>query len=280
MASSAYDTYGAISVKNVKLDESGLKMFNANDDTKFCELKASAPSGQHVLTLPNETGTVLSSVSSVAGAKVNITGETAVDALNNSDQFLLYDASATANKKVTAQDLATFCAGGGVPAGTAGELLIYDSGNAAASTALSGDVTVNASGVTAIGNAKVTNEMLAGSIAYGKLSLNNAIVSGDLAGSVAYNKLSLNNSITNADLAGSIENGKILALTGVTAGTAAASRALVLGAQSEVTGIDTVGVSVVNFGNDQWRMKVDGGNLIMQFKNGPTWETKHTFASN
>ena len=280
MASSAYDTYGSVSVKNVKLDESGLKLFNANDDTKFCEVKASAPTGQHVLTLPNETGTLLSSVSSVAGAKVNITAETAVDALNNSDVFLLYDDSATANKKVTAQALASFCGGSGVPAGTAGELLIYDAGNAAASTALSGDITVNASGVTAIGANKVTNSMLAGSIEYNKLSLNNAVTNNDLAGSIAYNKLSLNNAVTNADLAGSIENGKISSLAGVTAGTAAASRALVLNAQSEVTGIDTVGVNVVNFGGDQWRIKLDAGSIVMQFKNGPTWETKHTFASN
>ena len=280
MASSAYDTYGTVSVKNMKLDESGLKMFNANDDTKFCEVKANAPSGQHVLTLPNETGTLLSSVSSVAGAKVNINGETAVDALNNSDVFLLYDDSATANKKVTAQALATFCGGSGVPAGTAGEVLIYDAGNAAASTALSGDVTVNASGVVAIGANKVTNSMLAGSIEYNKLSLNNAIVNNDLAGSIAYNKLSLNNAVTNADLAGSIENGKISSLAGVTAGTAAASRAVVVDANKDVTGLENVGLAVLNFGGDQWRIKLDAGSIVMQFKNGPTWETKHTFASN
>ena len=281
MASSAYDTYGSLSIKQLKLDEAGgVKMFNSSDDTKFCSVVANAPSGQHVLTLPNETGTVLSSASSVAGSKVNINGETAVDALNNSDVFLLYDDSATANKKVTAQALASFCGGSGVPAGTAGEVLIYDAGNAAASTALSGDVTVNASGVVAIGANKVTNSMLAGSIEYNKLSLNNAVTNNDLAGSIAYNKLSLNNAVTNADLAGSIENSKILALSGVSPGTAQASRALVVGAQTEITGISAVGLDVVNFGGDQWRIKLDAGSIVMQFKNGPTWETKHTFASN
>lgn len=279
MASSLYDTYGKVSVKNVFMDESGFKLFNANDDTKFCEVKANAPSGQHTHTLPNTTGALLNDQSSLSAAKVDINAATSVDALANEDSFLLYDNSATANRKVALSALASFVGGSGVPAGTAGELLIYDAGNAAASTALSGDVTVNASGVAAIGANKVTNSMLAGSIEYNKLSLNNAVTSNDLAGSIAYNKLSLNNSVTNADLAGSIENSKVSALAGVSAGTASASRALVLNAQSEITGIDTVGLNVVNFGGDQWRIKLDAGNIVMQFKDGPTWVTKHIFSS-
>lgn len=59
----------------------------------------------------------------------------------------------------------------------------------------------------------VTNAMLAGSIAYSKLSLTGAVLNADLAGSIAYSKLSLTGAILNADLAGSIAYGK-LSLTG------------------------------------------------------------------
>jgi hypothetical protein len=107
----------------------------------------------------------------------------------------------------------------------AGSVLLGNSGNVATVTALSGDVTVDSSGVTAIGSAKVTNAMLAGSIAYSKLSLTGAILNADLAGSITYAKLSLSagdipyskltltGAVTNADLAGSIAYSK-LSLTG------------------------------------------------------------------
>jgi hypothetical protein len=51
---------------------------------------------------------------------------------------------------------------------------------------LTGDVTGSGTGsfATAIGNAKVTNAMLAGSIAYSKLNLTGAILNADLAGSI------------------------------------------------------------------------------------------------
>lgn len=84
-----------------------------------------------------------------------------------------------------------------------------------ATITLSGDV--SGSGTTAItttiGAGKVTNAMLAGSIAYSKLSLTGSILNADLAGSIAYSKLALTGSILNADLAGSIAYSK-LSLTG------------------------------------------------------------------
>lgn len=83
---------------------------------------------------------------------------------------------------------------------TAGNVVLGNASNVATSTALTGDVTVTSGGVTAIGASKVTNAMLAGSIAYSKLSLTGAILNADLAGSIAYSKLSLTNSIVAGDL--------------------------------------------------------------------------------
>ena len=169
--SSDYDTYGVIKVKSVYADEAGFRLFNSSDNTKYCELKANAPSGQHVLTLANETGTLLTSASTLDGAKLDINGETVVDAINNSDEFLLFDASASANKKVSAEALAVFCgASGGLPVGTTGQLVVYDAVGDAQAVSMSSGATLNATGQLTVADNSITNAMLQGSIAYGKLS--------------------------------------------------------------------------------------------------------------
>lgn len=96
---------------------------------------------------------------------------------------------------------------------TSAHILVGNVSNVAADVAVSGDITIDNTGAVSIGASKVTNTMLAGSIAYSKLSLTGAILNADLAGSIAYSKLSLTGAILNADLAGSIAYGK-LSLTG------------------------------------------------------------------
>lgn len=73
---------------------------------------------------------------------------------------------------------------------SSGQILIGNAGGTGyAPVGVSGDVTISNAGVTAIGALKVTNAMLAGSIAYSKLSLTGAILNADLAGSIAASKL-------------------------------------------------------------------------------------------
>jgi|GEM_PF-2886321 len=74
-------------------------------------------------------------------------------------------------------------------------------------------------GTFGIANTSITNAMLAGSIAYSKLSLTGAILNADLAGSIAYSKLSLTGAILNADLAGSIAASKLVGSDIATVGT-------------------------------------------------------------
>jgi hypothetical protein len=80
-----------------------------------------------------------------------------------------------------------------------------------------GDVTTSGATST-IGASKVTNGMLAGSIAYSKLSLTGAILNADLAGSIAYSKLNLTGAILNADLAGSIAYSKLSLTNSIVSG--------------------------------------------------------------
>jgi hypothetical protein len=79
---------------------------------------------------------------------------------------------------------------------------------------------ISVSGLTiSVATGGVTNAMLAGSIAYSKLSLTGAILNTDLAGSIAYSKLSLTGAILNADLAGSITATKLVGTDIATVGT-------------------------------------------------------------
>jgi len=81
------------------------------------------------------------SLNSVTDTLVNINGGTALTALADADLFLVYDASATANRKITAEDVADY-----VYAAVSGDVLIAEDGTAtiqANSVALGTDTTGN-----------------------------------------------------------------------------------------------------------------------------------------
>lgn len=70
---------------------------------------------------------------------------------------------------------------------TSGSVLMGNGSNVPTATALSGDVTVDSSGVTAIGAGKVTNGMLAGSIARSKVASGtaNQVIVNDVSGNLS-----------------------------------------------------------------------------------------------
>ena len=85
------------------------------------------------------TGNVV--INSVQGTKVDVTGTTAVTTLANDDEFLVYDASATANKKITAENIGDY-----IYAAVSGDITIAEDGTAtiaADSVALGTDTTGN-----------------------------------------------------------------------------------------------------------------------------------------
>jgi len=85
------------------------------------------------------TGNVV--INSVQGTKVDVNGTTAVTTLANDDEFLVYDASATANKKITAENIGDY-----IYAAVSGDITIAEDGTAtisADSVALGTDTTGN-----------------------------------------------------------------------------------------------------------------------------------------
>lgn len=110
--------------------------------------------------------------------------------------------------------------------GTAGYVLLANGSGVPTYTNLSGDVTINSSGVTTIGastigSSEITNDQIvnadinsSAAIAYSKLNLTGSIVSADItdgvivnadinsSAAIAYSKLNLTGSIVNADING------------------------------------------------------------------------------
>ena len=134
---------------------------------------------------------------------------------------------------------------------TSGYLLIADGTNYNP-TAVTGDVTINGSGATTIGNTKVTNAMLAGSIANAKLtnsSINVTDGSNDtdisLGGTLTFS--GTNNEVEVAESGGTVTVGLPSTVSGLTTvsagtitGTSGVGGTLTTAAQANITSVGTL----------------------------------------
>lgn len=157
--------------------------------------------------------------------------------------------------------------GSGVPDGdTAADVLVW-SGSAWVQKAISGDATISSEGALTIAANSIENAMLQDNC------VNTAKIG---AGQVTAAKIA-NDSITNSKIAS--DSVRALEL-GVTEGSVTASRALVVDANSDISGINEAEMTILNFGTD-WRVQVSGGNLVFQYSAdaGSTWTTKQTFSN-
>ena len=105
---------------------------------------------------------MLTSLSSITATQLNINGATAETSLADTDEFLLYDASATANRKVTGANLKTYVGGSGLPSGTEAQVIVYNASNEGAAVALSGDATIVANGTLTIANNAISSAKIGG----------------------------------------------------------------------------------------------------------------------
>ena len=280
------------------------------DNTSSTTIRATDGTGDKVLTIPalSSNANMLTSESSVSGDKVNINGATAEASLADADEFLFYDATASANKKVTGANLKTYVsAGSGVPSGTNGQVIVYNGSNQAASVAMSGDCSIVANGTISVGSNKITTAMLqddcvnaaklsanavvnasvdaSAAIAYSKLNLSNSIVAGDLATDCVETAKIQNNAVNASKIgANQVTDVKIASLQGVTAGTVAASKLCLVDANKDLSGFrnltstgDAQSASVL-VGTSEWKIINQGQNLLFQKWNGgsSSWVTKFT----
>lgn len=130
--------------------------------TSLWSTYSSASSAKDITFAVGATETVRLRISSAGVVTISnlSTGLVHADSSGVLTSSTLVNADVSASAAIDFSKLATL---------TAGNVLLGNGSNVATSTALSGDITVNSSGVTAIGSSKVTNTMLAGSIAASKL---------------------------------------------------------------------------------------------------------------
>ena len=302
----ALDNYGELTALKYKCK---LDLKFQTDDSSSTTLRATDGTGDKVLTIPalSSNANMLTSESSVAGDKVNINGSTAEASLADADEFLFYDATASANKKVTGANLKTYVSSGsGVPSGSNNQIITY-SNTTAQAVAMSGDITIQANGTTAVGASKISTAMLqdnsvsavkiassaiindkvsaSANIAYSKLNLSNSIVAGDLSsGSVVAAALGTDAVTTVKVQANAITDAKISSLQGVTAGTVAASKLVLVDANKDASGFRNVTatgsgqVADLLVGTSEWKIVNSGQNLLFQKWNGgsSSWVTKFT----
>ena len=262
------DTYGALYIK-AKASSNSI-YFKSDDETEF-DLTESASAGtlagmtDTAITSPSDaalllydTGTSTWRDADMSGvATVNdtgamtlstaaITGQTAEATPSGANDFvLMYDASATALKKVTVSNLLQ----GGVSSDSlsaltdttiasvaSAQVLIYDGTDSWDNKTIGGDITINASGVAAIGADKVTGTMIhANAVDDSSLEQNGTTFRVKASG------------VTNAMLAGSIAMSKtaLVAGTGITLSTNTLN---VDAAQTQITSVGALNAGSITSG--------------------------------
>ena len=286
--SSDYPDYGAVLAKNVKLDQTGLIFHDSSDDSKTVTLKLASGSlsaGNVDLTLPL-TATALG-----GGGTTIPDGDSAGDALLWSGSAWVQkavsgDATIDSNGALTIANNAI--ESGMIATGAVSEAkLATDS--VSSDKIASGAVVEAKLGAGSVVEAKLgagsvsSDKIASGAVAEAKLA-NDAVSSDKIAsGAVVEAKIASNavstakiadDAITNAKLATNCVNADSCGIT--TSGVAEASKACVLDAQKDLTGLREFGCAEVQV-NTKWKMKQEGNNLIFQYWTGSAWVTKQTF---
>jgi len=186
--SSSYDDYSRIHCKSILLSEAGVKFHLDTDDTKTITLKGTPSAvGNIDLQLPVGAGTLMRTSDDLDSRNL-VHGNLLASVIPvDDDAWLIYDASdSNEPKRVLGSSLKTYVGSVALPSATEAQMLVANSSGVYASVSMSGDATVNASGVLTLANDSVgTVQVEAGAITAGKLNINGAtllsgaVVAGD-----------------------------------------------------------------------------------------------------
>ena len=183
---SDYDTYSRIHCRSVYTSEDGLRLANNDDVSKTITLKVTPSQAGNVdINLPTSAGTLMRTSDDLDSRNLVhgnlLASVTPVD----DDAWLIYDASdSNEPKRVLGSSLKTYI-GAGLPTGnTPANVLVADGSGVFQSVALSGDATVNASGVLSLASDSVGSAQIeANAVTAGKLNINGAtLLSGHVIG--------------------------------------------------------------------------------------------------
>ena len=255
MASSDFDTYSNLHAKSVFLSESALKIHNDTDDSKTVTLKCTPSANGNVdLQLPVAAGTLMSSGDDLDSRNL-AHGENLVAVTpDDLDGFLVYDDSDSNNpKRVTGAALKTYVGSASLAPGD-----IDNSNLFAADVVNSAALAANA-----VAEAKIAD----GAVASAKLAVD-AVVEAKIA----------NNAVTDAKIQSAPS----------TAGTAEASKFVLLSAGKHCTGLGDLSMDhcKVSTGHNyylgessvdgSWRFGISGsGDIVFEKREAGVWNSKH-----
>jgi hypothetical protein len=187
LANAALPKSGGIITGNLEIGSTGSFTFEGSSADGFeTTLAVVNPTADRTITLPDVTGTVVTT-----GDTGTVTGT-----MIASDTIVNADVSTSA--AIAFSKLASM---------TSARILLGNSSNVATVTAVTGDITISNAGVTAIAAGVIVNADINASaaIAYSKLALSSGIVNTDVSASAAivYSKLALSSGIVNTDISAS-----------------------------------------------------------------------------
>lgn len=212
-------------------------------------------------------------INSAAASKLNITGAAALVSLADADEFVVFDASASANKKITAEDVADY-----VFSGFSGDITVSEAGVvtiAADSVALGTDTTGNyVAGITNgayLTGANGGSEGAALTLAVDATSANTAskVVARDASGNFAAGMITadLTGDVTgNADTASAWAAARTITLAGDLTGSVSVDGSqnvtltATVAADSVALGTDTTGNYVTSITNGSYLTGANGGS--------------------
>ena len=183
---SDYDTYSRIHAKSMMLSEDGVRWHLDTDSAKTVTLKCTpSASGNIDVQLPTTAGTLMLTSADLDSRNLAhgnlLTSVAPVD----DDAFLVYDASDSNDpKRVLGSSLKAYIGSVGLPGATEAQMLVANSSGVYSSVSLSGDATVNASGVLSLASDSVGSAQIeANAVTAGKLNINGAtLLSGHVIG--------------------------------------------------------------------------------------------------
>jgi hypothetical protein len=299
---SSYSTQGVLSVKKVQLQEE-VSFFGDASDSFSVNLKIPAnPSADYDVTLPSDEGTLLNDASDLDARNFSNLQNLVAVIPQDDDGFLLCDHSDSSKpKRVVGSALKTYVGATSLPSATEAQTLIANASGVYQSQTLSGDLTVNASGVVTLANNSVGSDQIeAGAVTASKVNINGATaLSGIVLGNdelMMYDTSTTSNvkvpfSLVASYVSAHLTNGSVdnvdLANGFTTVGTWTATKYCSVDANADATGgrhlslsgsVDVGAAEAFYLGgkntDGSWRMTRSGSDLVIQLRVSGSWVTK------